>query len=162
MAEAALLRRRGRIPDEGTRVGRELNSLGQAVVCFVVALFWPRVQILLIFTPPDWRTGARAHTHAEWSKRNSQTAEARAVQRLFAAAADRPNSSSSSTQQRRRRGNGGGQLRANEPPIVRVMTPYLGGCKLCGSVTCYMLSVGCVVSHVLCVVCWLFLAMIRA
>ena len=57
-----MLRRRGRIPDEGTRVGRELNSLGQAVVCFVVALFWPRVQILFISTPPDWYVREHAHT----------------------------------------------------------------------------------------------------
>ena len=35
-----------------------------------------------------------------------------------------------STQQRRRRGSGGGQLRASEPPIVRLMTPCLGGCAL--------------------------------
>ena len=55
---------------------------------------------------------------------------------LPAAAADRPNSSSSSTQQqRRRRSSGGGQLRANEPPIVRLMTPCLRGCALLGSVT---------------------------
>ena len=51
-----------------------------------------------------------------------------------AAAADRPNSSSSSsTQQRRRRGSGGGQLRASEPPIVRLMTPCLCGWALLGS-----------------------------
>ena len=48
-----------------------------------------------------------------------------------AAAEDRPNrSSSSSAQQRRRGGSGGGQLRASEPPIVRLMTPCLGGCAL--------------------------------
>ena len=50
---------------------------------------------------------------------------------LFATAAVRPNSSgSSSTQQRRRRGSGGGQQRASEPPIVRLMTPCVGGCAL--------------------------------
>ena len=34
------------------------------------------------------------------------------------------------------RHSGGGQLRASEPPIVRLMTPCLGGCALLGSVTC--------------------------
>ena len=53
-----------------------------------------------------------------------------------AAAADRPNSSSSSTQQRGQRVSGGGQLRASEPPIVRLVTPCLDGCALFGSVTC--------------------------
>ena len=43
-----------------------------------------------------------------------------------AAATDRPNrSSSDSSQERRRRGSGGGQLRASEPPIVRLMIPCL-------------------------------------
>ena len=75
-----------------------------------------------LYSRPQTGTYGSTHTHAEWSKRNSQTAEARAVQRLYAAAADRPNSSSSSTQQRRRHGSGGGQLRTSEPPIVRLMT----------------------------------------
>ena len=71
----------------------------------------------------------REHAH-------SRTAEARTAQR-FLAAADRPRSSSrGSTQQRRQSGSGGGQLRANEPPIVRLMTPCLGGCALFGSITC--------------------------
>ena len=34
------------------------------------------------------------------------------------------------------RHSGGGQLRASEPPIVRLMTPCLGGCALFLSVTC--------------------------
>ena len=42
---------------------------------------------------------------------------------------DRPNSSSSK-QLWRLRGSGGGQLRASEPPIVRLMTSCLGGCVL--------------------------------
>ena len=54
--------------------------------------------------------------------------------------ADRPNSSStsSSTQQRWRRGSGGSQLRASEPPIVRLMSPFLGVRALLGSVTCVL------------------------
>ena len=68
---------------------------------------------------------------------------------LFAAAAaDRPNSSSSSTQQRWRRDSGGGQLRASEPPIVRLMTPCLGGCALLGSVTRALCSLVYIVSVV--------------
>ena len=43
---------------------------------------------------------------------------------------NRLNSSSSSTQQRWRRGSVDGQIRASEPPIVRLMTPYFGGCVL--------------------------------
>ena len=49
--------------------------------------------------------------------------------------------------------------------IVGLMTPCLGGYALLGSVwVCHvfsMLFVGCVASRVLCVVCWLFLTMIR-
>ena len=102
------------------------------------------------------RTRARTQ-----SKRNSHTAEARRAQRLLAVA-DRPSSSSNSTQQQRRCGSGGGQLHAREPPIVRLMTPCLGGCALFVSVTCALvLFFGCVVSRVLCVDCWLFLVMIR-
>ena len=79
-----------------------------------------------------------------------------------AAAADRPNSSSSSTQQQRRRGSGGGQLRASEPPIVRLMTPCLRGCALLGSVTCalcylVMLPCGVWVPHIFvapCIFCY--------
>ena len=84
------------------------------------------------------------HTHIVTESLNTlYTAEARTAQRLFAAAADRPNSSSS-TQQRRRRGSGGGRLRASEPPIVHLI-PCLGGCAFFGSVTCALL-LGCVVS----------------
>ena len=59
----------------------------------------------------------------------------------------------SNTQQRRRRGSGGGQLRASDPPTVRLMTPCLGGRALFGSVTCALLFVGCVVQCV-CHVCY--------
>ena len=78
-----------------------------------------------------------------------------------AAATDRPNrSSSDSSQERRRRGSGGGQLRASEPPIVRLMTPCLGGCELLRSVM-DALCLSAVLSRVLGVVCWLLLATIR-
>ena len=84
------------------------------------------------------------YTHKVNERLNTlHTAEAPSAQRLFAAAADRPNSSSS-TQQRRRRGSGGGRLRASEPPIVHLI-PCLGGCAFFGSVTCALL-LGCVVS----------------
>ena len=56
--------------------------------------------------------------------------------------------------------SGGGQLRASEPPIVRLITPCLGGCVLFTSVTCAVFE-GCLVSGVLCVVCLLFIVMIR-
>ena len=52
-------------------------------------------------------------------------------------------------QRRWRRGSKAGQLRARDPPIVRLMTPYL-------------VAAGCFgLSRVLCVICWLFLDMIR-
>ena len=46
-------------------------------------------------------------TKCKRKSQHSHTVEATTAQRLFAAAADRPNSSSSSTQQRWRRGRGG-------------------------------------------------------
>ena len=117
---------------------------------------------------PWWlRVDVRERTrlaHAQ-SKRKSlaHSREATTAQRFFAAAADKPNRSGSRTQQRWQRGSGGGQIRASEPPIVRLITPCLGGCALFGSFMCALpvLFVGCVVSRVFCVVYWLFLAMIR-
>ena len=97
----------------------------------------------------------RAHTQSQRNSQHSHTAEATTAQRLFAAAADRPHSSSSSTQQRRRRGSGGRQLRASEPPIVRLMTPCLGGCELFGSVTSALCGLLAVVMYV-CVAPWFF------
>ena len=95
---------------------------------------------------------------------HSKTSNNRTVPRLFSAAvtaANRPNSSSTSTPQRRRLGRGRGQVRASEPPIVCLTTPCIGGCVLFASVTYALVFVDCVVSGVLCVVCWPFLAMIR-
>ena len=43
-------------------------------------------------------------------------------------------------------GSGGGQLRASDPPIVRLMTPCLGDCGLFGSFTCAL----CCLSALLC------------
>ena len=89
------------------------------------------------------------HTHIVTESLNTlYTAEARTAQRLFAAAADRPNRSSSCTQQRRRRSSRGGQLRASEPPIVRFMALCLGDCALFGSVTCTLCRFPAVLCHV--------------
>ena len=59
----------------------------------------------------------------------------------------------SNTQQRRRRGSGGGQLRASDPPTVRLMTPCLGGRALFGSVN--VCSVVCRLCCVTCAMCCL-------
>ena len=98
--------------------------------------------------------GVRTHTVNE--SLNTRTQQKQQQHNDYSqAAADRPNSCSSSTQQRR--GRGGGQLRASEPPFVRLMTPCLG-CALFGSVTCSV-PVGYVLPRMLCVVCWLLSCM---
>ena len=81
--------------------------------------------------PQLWHRRALYHT-TRAPHVHTHTAETRTTQLLLLAAGDRPTSSSSScsTQQRQRRGSRGGQLRASEPPIVRFMTPCLGGCAL--------------------------------
>ena len=45
VVEVVLLLRMGRIPDEGTRTGRELNSLGQVVASFFF-VFWRTGKLL--------------------------------------------------------------------------------------------------------------------
>ena len=107
------------------------------------------------------QTYASTHTQSKQKFQHLHTAGATTTaQQLFATAAGRPNSSNSSTQQRRRCGSGGDQLLPSEPPIIRLMTPCLGGCPLFG-----LSVVLCVVGRLCCVTCalycWVFLAMIR-
>ena len=97
------------------------------------------------------------HTHKVHESLNTRTQQ-KQEQHKFAAAADRPNSSSSSStqQRRRRRGSGGDQLRASEPPIVRLMTQCLVAARCLGlSRVLYFCRLCCVTCALLCVDCFL-------
>ena len=105
-------------------------SLGSAtrndsLCCFV---FFPTARHISLFSLDFSATSIHPDERNIFTHCTQQMKQQQDYDLFSAAAADRPNSSSSSTQRRRRHGSRGGQLRASEPPIVRLMTPCLGGC----------------------------------